>query len=186
MGRRWPGDALHPPLRGWPAAPGLLFHSQCSYPGEEEEQQSIQPPSSSHSPHPAALQRGWSCKACEKPALMEPNPTRDVSHQGRAARGPLTSRMYVSRVGSCLIFVQRMAANCTSSFSVLEPRRWPLSWSSFCQGRERDAGVLAALPLCAGASAAPPLWASVPGTIWQVPPSPRSQVRGSPAPACAR
>lgn len=58
-------------------------------------------------------------------------------------------------MGSCLIFAQRTAANWTSSFSVLEPRRWPLSWSSFCQGRERDTGVLVALPLCVGASAAP-------------------------------
>lgn len=41
MGRRWLGDAPHPPLRGWPAAPGLFFHSRCSYPGEEGEQQSI-------------------------------------------------------------------------------------------------------------------------------------------------
>lgn len=84
-----------------------------------------------------------------------PQLTPYTSHQHRDGRGLLTSRMYASRVGSCLIFVQRTATNCTSSFSMPEPRRSPLSWSSFWQGRERAAGLLAALPPCPG-TAVPP------------------------------
>lgn len=99
-----------------------------------------------------------------------PQLTPYTSHRHRDGRGLLTSRMYASRVGSCLIFVQRTATNCTSSFSTPEPRRSPLSWSSFWQGKERAAGLLAALPPCPGA-AVPPHYrgrsATVPGSVWQ-------------------